>query len=155
MLATTTTTTTTTCARATHHHRRTAPTVSASVAPVSMSARARIGGGASARFLAPSARARGAALARSRGVTRAMKAPTVRAAATEVRGDAIKIDVRAREVARRARGRAREDGRGWMWIRETLKRRGVGGFCFIRAPRGEDVDARWTVAWCREKLCDS
>tara|TARA_B100000683_G_scaffold220908_1_gene217946 strand:+ start:3545 stop:3907 length:363 start_codon:yes stop_codon:yes gene_type:complete len=120
-----------------------------------MSARARIGGGASARFLAPSARARGAALARSRGVTRAMKAPTVRAAATEVRGDAIKIDVRAREVARRARGRAREDGRGWMWIRETLKRRGVGGFCFIRAPRGEDVDARWSVAWCREKLCDS
>ena len=84
-------------------------------APVSMSARARIGGGASARFLAPSARARGAALARSRGVTRDENADGS-PAATEVRGDAIKIDVRARGVARRARGRAREDGRGWMWI---------------------------------------
>ena len=87
--------------------------MSASVAPVSMSARVRIGGGASARFLAPSARARGAALARSRGVTRAMKAPTVRAAATEVRGDAIKIDVRAREVAI-ARARSRAGGRARM-----------------------------------------
>ena len=42
-----------------------------------------------------------------------MKAPTVRAAATEVRGDAIKIDVRAREVAI-ARARSRAGGRARM-----------------------------------------
>jgi hypothetical protein len=133
MLATTTTTTTT-CARATHHHRRTAPTVSASVAPASMSARARIGGGASARFLAPSARARGAALARSRGVTRAMKAPTVRAAATEVRGDAIKIDVRAREVAI-ARARSRAGGRARMDVDSRNPEEEGGGRRVLFYPR--------------------
>jgi len=148
-------TTTTTCARATtptqQHHRRTTMTVT----PVaSMSARATLGGGASARFLAPSAR--GAALARSRGVTRA--APTVRAAATEVRAMGKNWSVvrraRARVIDRRSGARACAVIRGRP-LGANPERRGVAT-AFAREassttrasrPRARNVD----VVLCRSR----